>query len=283
MCAVLKMQIILAMLLCAQSALAQEAAKPSSAPANKEEEFFAAVRRGDLPAVKALLDAGVDVNAKFRYGTTALFPACDRGHTEIVKLLLERGAEVNVRDTFYGATPLTWASSKDRIDIVQLLLDKGAQGLDQMLISAANRGSEAIARLALAKGGLKPETLSSALAAATRGKHTEVAKLLEEAGAKPPPKADFQVDAETLARYAGTYRSEAGMEVVFFVRDGKFFGGPAGQNPLPMNAINNTTFRPGEFDAITLVFRLEGDKVSSLVRNQGGNEQVFKRVEEKKE
>ena len=275
------MRTILAMLLCVLPALAQEAAKPSASPGTKDEEFFAAVRRGDLAAVTSLLDAGVDVNAKFRYGTTALFPACDRGHTEIVKLLLERGAEVNVRDTFYGATPLTWAASKDRVEIVTLLLEKGAQGLDQMLIPSANRGSEAIVRLALAKGGLKPETLSSALAAATRRKHVEVAKLLEEAGAKPPPRADFEVDAGTLARYAGTYRNEGGTELVFFVRDGKFFGGPAGQNPLPMNAINNTTFRPGEQDPITLVFRLEDGKVVGLVLNQAGNEAAYHRVEPK--
>jgi len=35
------------------------------------EELFAAARQADVAAVKALLDQGVDVNAKWRYDTTA--------------------------------------------------------------------------------------------------------------------------------------------------------------------------------------------------------------------
>jgi hypothetical protein len=50
------------------------------------DQFWEAVRRGDAATVTALLDKGVDVNARFRYGTTALFKAAERGHTEIVKL-----------------------------------------------------------------------------------------------------------------------------------------------------------------------------------------------------
>ena len=61
------------------------------------------------PLVTALLDKGADVNAKFRYGTTALFKAAERGNTEVVKVLLARGADVSVKDTFYGATAMTWA------------------------------------------------------------------------------------------------------------------------------------------------------------------------------
>ena len=242
------------------------------------------MRRGDLAAVKSLLEQGVNVNEKYRYGTTALFPACDRGHLEIVKLLLERGAEVNVRDTFYGATPLTWAASKGHAAIVKLLLDKGAQGAEGALMSAVNDGSLETVRVILARGGLKPETLSSALSAANRRKHIEIAKLLEEAGAKPPPKADFQVDAETLALYAGTYRNATGGELVFFLRDGKFFGGPRGQEPFPMNAINKTTFRPGEFDSVSMTFHVEAGPPRRAVRvtlSQGGAESTYNRVEDK--
>jgi len=34
------------------------------------DQLYEAVRRGDAPAVTALLDKGADVNAKFRYGAT---------------------------------------------------------------------------------------------------------------------------------------------------------------------------------------------------------------------
>ena len=73
------------------------------------EQMWEAVRKGDAVSVTALLDKGADVNAKFRYGTTALFKASERGHTEIVKILLARGADASVKDTFYQATAMTWA------------------------------------------------------------------------------------------------------------------------------------------------------------------------------
>ncbi len=246
----------------------------------QEEEFFSAVRRGDAAAVQGLLEAGVNVNATFRYGATALFPACDRGHEEIVRLLLVRGAEVNVRDTFYGASPLTWAASKGHAGIVRLLVENGAEDLDRGLMNAVSNGRSEVARVILARGGLKPDTLTAALAAAQRNDHTELAQILEEAGAKPPPKADFEVNADALARYAGEYRSDAGSELKFVVREGKFFGGPAGQAPLPLNALDETTFRPGELVEVKLVFHMEGGKVSGLVLHQGGSETIFKRVEE---
>ena len=65
------------------------------------DQLFEAVRKGDAAAVTAALDRGADVNAKFRYGATALFKAAERGHAEVVKLLLDRGADVKVKDTFY--------------------------------------------------------------------------------------------------------------------------------------------------------------------------------------
>ena len=56
------------------------------------DDLLDAVRKGDLAAVKAALDAGVPVDHPFRYERTALSFAAARGQVEIVKLLLERGA-----------------------------------------------------------------------------------------------------------------------------------------------------------------------------------------------
>src|SRR4029077_8849458 len=116
----------------------------SSAPSAKADALAEAARKGDAAVVKTLLDEGVDVNTKYRYGATALAYACDRGHLDVVKLLLDRGAEVNLKDTFYGATPLTWASSPamgrtpQHAEIVGLLLKRGAQGQADALQSAAS-------------------------------------------------------------------------------------------------------------------------------------------------
>jgi hypothetical protein len=53
----------------------------------RAEALADAARKGDAAAVRGLLDEGVDVNTKFRYGTTALSFACDRGHLDVAKLL----------------------------------------------------------------------------------------------------------------------------------------------------------------------------------------------------
>src|SRR4030095_6284629 len=118
---------------------------------DKNEEFFAAARKGDAAAVKALLDKGVDVNAKTRYGATALSYACDKGHVEVVKLLIERGADVNVKDTFYGEVPLGWALAHAHAEVVKLLLDKGAAGIERVLTTGVQGGKVEIVKIAVEK------------------------------------------------------------------------------------------------------------------------------------
>src|SRR5215211_6964478 len=98
-------------------------------------QLYEAVRKGDAAAVTSLLDRGADVNAKFRYGATALFKAAERGNVEVAKVLLERGADVKVKDTFYGATALTWALNNDHFDIVKLLLQKDKSEVDEVLMN----------------------------------------------------------------------------------------------------------------------------------------------------
>ncbi len=250
--------------------------------ADLNEALWVAARRGDAQAVKDLLAKGADVNAKFRYGATALSYAADRGHLEVVRVLLEHGADVNVKDTFYGASPLSWAASKGHVEVVRALLEKGADaGKEAALMMGANRGHLDIVQAVLARGGLNPEALTSALAQATKAGHTEIAELLKKAGAVPPPKPDFQVDPETLKSYVGTYKGQDGGELIFTVKDGKLAGGPAGQNPLVMGAIDKVTFRPLEIEGITVTFHLEGGKVVSLTLKQGGRSSVFKKADEK--
>ena len=101
-------------------------ARPSPKTPKQElnDQLYEAVRKGDLAAVTALLDKGADVNAKFRYGATALFKAAERGNTEIVKLLLARGADATVKDTFYNATAMTWALDDEHVEVVRALLEK---------------------------------------------------------------------------------------------------------------------------------------------------------------
>jgi hypothetical protein len=248
--------------------------------AELNDKFWEAVRQGDLALVTSLLDQGADVNAKFRYGATALFKAAERGHTEIVKLLLARGADVTVKDTFYGATAMTWALDNDHVETVRALLEKDSASVGDVLMTGVREGKDAYVEMALAKGGVKPETLTSALAVASNDKNkTAVAEMLRKAGAQPPP----EIDAATLQSYIGRYKSEQGSEIAITVKDGKLFATPASQGPLAMMPIDKTTFRPVAFDGLTLVFTMTSDKVSGLTLKQGTNNSVFKKVEEPKQ
>lgn len=239
-------------------------------------QLWEATRKGDAAIVRALLDKGADVNAKFRYGATALSYAADKGHVEVVKILLERGANPNVRDTFYNTTPIEWALSKGHIPIVKALLDKGAEGIDDVLLTGAREGNAELVRLALAKGGAKPESLTAALVASSGDeKKAEVAELLRKAGAVPPP----EVAADILQSYTGKYKSEQGMEVGVTLKEGKLYVVPAGRPPFVLSAMDKTTFRPVEFDGITISFAVEGGKTTAFSLKQGPNTTLLKKVE----
>ena len=101
------------------------------------------------PRVAAVLDKGVDVNAKARYGATALFFAADKGHLETVKLLVARGAEINLEDTFYRFKPIDLALENGHADVGIFLLEKGAKGGGFALISGVRSNNAALVKAAL--------------------------------------------------------------------------------------------------------------------------------------
>lgn len=268
--------LIFLLLLAATPALAQDAKQQLN------DQMYEAVRRGDAASVTALLDKGADVNAKFRYGATALFKAAERGNSDIVKLLLARGADATVKDTFYNAKAMTWAlGDKINVELVGALLEKDPTSVEDVLMAGVNNGNVALVEVALARGGTKPETLTAALASAASDKDkTAIAEALKKAGAKPP----LEVDAATLQSYAGRYKPEQGGDITITVNDGKLLAKPANNpNPLALMAIDKTTFRPIEFGGLVITFTVEGDKATSFSLKQGANTTVFKRVEEAKQ
>ena len=239
------------------------------------DQLYEAVRKGDVAAVTAALDKGADVNAKFRYGTTALFKAAERGHTDIAKVLLDRGADVKVKDTFYGATAMTWALNHKHVAVVRLLLEKGADNVEDVLLTGTREGNAELVKVALDQGSAKPTSLTVALAISSADeKNANITEMLKKAGAQPP----LQVDAAILQSYVGKYKGDTGPEVTFSVKDGKLFVAGFSREPQPLLATDNTTFRPLNFGGVTLSFNVDAGKVVSMTFKQGQTTNVMRRL-----
>uniref|UniRef100_A0A3Q2SUG7 Cyclin-dependent kinase inhibitor 2C (p18, inhibits CDK4) n=2 Tax=Fundulus heteroclitus TaxID=8078 RepID=A0A3Q2SUG7_FUNHE len=81
--------------------------------------------RGELEKVLSLLQAGVDVNGKNKFGRTALQVAM-LGKTNLVIALLEAGAEPNARDDVLKLTVVHDAARDGFLEAVRALADHGA-------------------------------------------------------------------------------------------------------------------------------------------------------------
>src|SRR5215213_5302387 len=240
------------------------------------DQLFEAVRKGDAAAVTSLLDRGADVNAKFRYGATALFKAAERGNVEVAKVLLDRGADVKVKDTFYQATAMTWALNGKHFEVVRLLLQKGSEGADDVLMQGIEESNPELVKMALDSGSLKPENLTVALAASEGNeKNAAIVEMLKKAGAQPP----LAIDAATLQSYAGKYKGDQGPEFTISTKDGKLFATGFGRQNLALMPLDKTTFRPVVFGGVTLTFNVESDKVTALTFKQGQTTTQMKRIE----
>ena len=64
---------------------------------------------GERGMLFALIDSGVDVNARRGDGATALHQAAIDGDSELVDALLDRGADLSLRDAVYDGTAAGWA------------------------------------------------------------------------------------------------------------------------------------------------------------------------------
>jgi len=180
-----------------------------------------AARTGDLNAVKFLLAAGANVNARDDDGNTALYYAVDNdyphvvrillsaganpdtetrrssvlyiaaanGHLAAVKELVRAGADVDKADN--GWTPLYIASVWGHTDIVKELLAAGADTeikegyMDStVLMAAAENGHSDTVKALLAAGANANAKDKDGMTALGRTENPKIIALLREAGAE---------------------------------------------------------------------------------------------------
>ena len=92
--------------------------------------LYDAVANNDVEAVRDLVDAGVEVNAKSTVGESILTNAVIRAGPEVVQILVDAGADVNAKDNFgdpvlfEAVSPYGWGPEAKQI--LQILVDAGA-------------------------------------------------------------------------------------------------------------------------------------------------------------
>ena len=157
-----------------------EAAKPNYL----SEPLYWAARYGNMPAVRALLKSGVDVNVNFNLNCTPLHYAAEHGHTPVVKVLIEAGADVDKKG-HCGSTSLHRAACKGHAPVITELIKAGADvnatdndGYTPLHYATLNREEDCVAVL-LAHGADVHKSTSSGYTAMTYAVQRELKKIIE--------------------------------------------------------------------------------------------------------
>ncbi len=106
-------------------------------------------------AVRALLAAGLPIDARGQHGGTALHWACWKGYADLVKLLIDHGASLDIKDDSFHAPPAGWMHhgtrncgepGGDYAEITRLLIAAGAP-MEGCNTPTANQEVDAVLRV----------------------------------------------------------------------------------------------------------------------------------------
>lgn len=85
-----------------------------------------AVKSGNLALARQLIDRGADPDVAEELGITPLMLAVGAGNSSMAELLLDKGADLNRRDDS-GATALYWAIKEGHKNLIERLILRGAE------------------------------------------------------------------------------------------------------------------------------------------------------------
>jgi uncharacterized protein len=146
----------------------------------------------DRAGIRALLEAGEDVNTPQVDGMTALLWAVHHDGFDTAKLLVDAGADVSAMNR-YGVSPLSVACTNGNTAMVELLLEAGADpntslpGGETVLLTAARTGKVGPVKALIARGakvdGTEPRFGQTPVMWAAADGNAAVVEALIEAGA----------------------------------------------------------------------------------------------------
>ncbi len=230
------------------------------------DDFYAAIRGGDVAKVGTLVRGGADVNIKDRRGAaTPLMYAAAYGTLDTMRLLLDNGADANARNAG-NATALMWAVAD--VAKVRLLVDRGADvnavstsGRTALFLAALSDGSAEVVKLLLARGanarvvdGLQMTTL----VAAASGNDAATVRQLIEAGVDVNA-ADAMLGATPLMNAAQNGNLEA---VKLLLAKGANVNAVSA---APKQQVKNGVINLGRFTPLTLAATGPVDVVKTLL------------------
>jgi ankyrin repeat protein len=233
--------------------------------AAQSQDIFDLLRKGDVPAVKALVEKSPQlVDARDGNGMTLLHYAAIGGSADLINYVIDKGAKVELQDA-QRKTPLHLAAMNDRQDAAAALLKRGA-AIDArddylrtaLILCARERGQAPTGRVLIEAGAdvnAADKFGSTALElAAWRGKADFVDLLLEK-GARVPesgPQWQGMLSQAASQGLATLFRRLTGAGQDLKIAD------PSGQSLLPSAAAGGSAeivglllekgFEPGKPD-----------------------------------
>jgi ankyrin repeat protein len=217
-------------------------------------EFFEAVKRNDVAAVRALLQGQSDLTTSVTdHGKTALHWAAEKDAVDVAAVLIDSGSDIEAT-TSWGASPLDWAAALGAAEVADLLLARGATGFTLVVAASLGRLNEVqsivesgqdLARHRRRDAPLtadddhwfadsahiQGDVLSDALYAAARNGHTPVVEYLLDRGANIDAKGVFGATGLHWAAMHGhrdTVQTLVGRGANLALEDHRFKATPAG-------------------------------------------------------
>lgn len=162
---------------------------------DNKKDIFNAVMDNDIPKLQKLIEAKVDLNVRTVDDITPLMVAAIMGSQKAVQTLLDANADVNAKDHTGWTALIHFASTNGNLEMGNTLINahadinaRGKHGTTALIMAAIKGNMDLVKTLVEAGADLNAEFETTgerftALYAAERGGHKEVAEFLKNSGA----------------------------------------------------------------------------------------------------